>query len=171
MITLIETICNLLGFRPNKQAQKGIPVGGVYALKMLGAPVTAPADTAQNNLWTVVLPPFGLNDRIEISLYFVVTSNTNSKTCTVTLDGTQIISVAITNANAALAVNFAIQNPNATNLVSVHNTGNTGATGVAGVFAIDTSTSKNLIIRGQKAVAGDTMTLQAAYIQLIEGQV
>jgi hypothetical protein len=165
LIRLLET----LGVSQNPFKAKGVATGGVYALKMLGTPVTTPADTAVNPVWTVALPALGPNDRVEVSLHFSVTSNTNAKTCSVTLDGTQIISVAASTANASFVVNFALQNQAASNAQAVHNTGNTGPTAVAGVFAIDTSTSKTLIIRGQKAVGTDTMTLQAGHIKIIEG--
>lgn len=136
-------------------------------------PVSGPADTSENILATVTIPAgvMGTNGRLRIESLWTITNSANNKIVRVRLggiSGTQFLGRVI-GAAATFYNLFTISNRNAANSqVSNQSNGDfTISTASVVTGSIDTSTAQSLVFTGQKASAGETITLESYLVELI----
>jgi hypothetical protein len=126
------------------------------------------ADTNENTLATVAVAGnlLGANGKLRITFLFTVTNSANNKTLRVRFGGTQFFGVVLTT-SASYVFQFEIGNRGATNS-QVSGPSSWGAnTAAVTTGAIDTTASQNLTITGQKASAGETITLEGYTVEVI----
>jgi hypothetical protein len=146
-----------------------VPSGGSS-----GAAISVPADTTEDILVTVTLPPLSSTSQIRVQSQVSCTNNANVKTIRVRLGGiggTIFLSPPFANQGGGGLWGI-ISNRGATNSQVCNVPGNAfhplGAGVVANVTgAIDTSVSTTLVITGQKASGGDTLTLDHYLIEVL----
>lgn len=136
-----------------------------------GAAVSVPADTTEDTLATINIAAnaMGANGRLRITTYWTETNNGNVKTTRIKFGGTNHCSLASVSI-AQRGMLATITNRNATN--SQWGIGTfTGTGGLADqayvTSAVDTTSGVTLLITGQKASAGDTLTLESYLVELI----
>jgi len=136
-----------------------------------GLAVNTPADTTEDILATVTIPAnsMGANGVIEVVALWSCTNNANAKTARVRfggIGGTIYESVSL--ANFASANTYAtITNQNATNSQVGYSAAGFGtSTSALVTSAIDTTVDQTIVFTGQKATAGDTLTLNSYLIRL-----
>lgn len=133
--------------------------------------VTAPADTAVNTLATYTLPAgtMGVNGEIEVEAIFTVNNNANTKTPRLHFGGSNIAGQALAS-SAASVERWVLKNRTTSSQIgrpAAAGTGGYGATTASvSTLAIDTTAAVTILITGQKATAGDTMTLEGYTITL-----
>jgi hypothetical protein len=135
------------------------------------------ATTTEDIFATIALPGgiMGLNGRLRIATEWTETGSTNTKTHRVRLGGIGGTAyAAVVNGSAAitdLQLHNIIQNKGAANSQSGWGYGvanNTGIFAPARVTsAVDTSVATTLVITGQKALAGETLTLESWSVELL----
>lgn len=140
-----------------------------YLIAQLYANASAPADTTEDTLATIAVPGNSLlaNGCLDVEALFTITASTNNKTLKVYLGTTGTTAYTNTVLSAAGAASARtttrICNANATNAqVGGLSTGGFGGAGTIAALttgAIDTTSSANVIITGQKGTAGETLTL------------
>ncbi len=137
-----------------------------HILKRSATPVSAPADTNEDILATITIPggTLGLNGQFELRTLFTVNNNANAKTLRVRLGGIggtiyETINAA-NNVSANLLTQFANRGA-ANSQVGAPNTAYGLSTSAVITSAVDTSADTTVVITGQKAVAGDTITLES----------
>jgi len=147
----------------------------VRVIAMSAVAVSAGADTNENTLATITIPAgiMGLNGALRVTTYWSLTNNANSKTLKVYfggIGGTTYLSVDRASA-ASFSTQTFVHNRGAAN----SQVGNSDA--AANVFtattdalttsAIDTSAATTVVITGQKASSGDTLTLAGYIVELL----
>jgi len=145
-------------------------------LGVSGTIASAGANTTENILATVTIPGglMGPNGQLWVYTLWNYTNSANSKTMRVRLNGagsTQAFAITQT-ATTQMADLRIIQNAGAQNSQIFFDRGSVphpGATsvGVNTTAAIDTSVTTSLVITGQKATAGETLSLVSWSVQLI----
>ena len=146
-------------------------------IRILGASavaVSGPADTNENILATITVPAgaMGLNGILRVTTLWTVTNSGNLKTLRARLGGiggTDYMTIGLT---AALSHHHVvmIRNRGAANSQigftpsSIPFNTSTGANITS---AIDTSAAQTFVITGQKASAGETITLESYLVELI----
>jgi hypothetical protein len=136
--------------------------------------VSGPADTNENILATINIPAgaMGINGILRVETLWTVTSSVNNKTLNARLGGiggTAFLNIVLTTSVSFLGVKT-IQNRGAANsqVAFTALSGNFGATSAAVTTAsIDTSAATTLVITGQKASAGEDLTLERYSVELI----
>lgn len=151
------------------------PRGRVLAAS--AAAVSGAADTAENILATVNIPggAMGLNGMLRVETKWTVTGSANAKTCRVRLGGIGGQAYQLTAFGASDIAQHdltTIANRGAANSqigrISSAGAGGWGvSTGAHTTASIDTSAATTLVITGQKASAGETLTLEAYLVELI----
>jgi hypothetical protein len=145
-------------------------------LGVSGVASSAGANTTENVLATVNIPGgmMGPNGQLRIYTLWNYTNSANNKVLRVRLGGaggTQAL--AITHTTSTQFADFrVIQNANAQNSQIFFDRGSTphpGATsaGTNTTAAIDTSAATTLVMTGQKASSGETITLVSYCVELI----
>lgn len=145
--------------------------------RILGASavaVSGAADTAENILATINVPAgaMGLNGKLRLYTLFTVTSSANNKTLRARLGGiggTIFYGVTVTT-TVTVTDQRIISNRGAAN--SQVGPGDNSASfsqsnTVATTGAISTAAATTLVITGQKASAGETLTLEDYLVELI----
>ncbi|WIA57837.1 hypothetical protein N6H05_08585 [Sphingobium sp. WTD-1] len=146
-----------------------------YILAQHGAASAAlTGGTAALDFVTVTLPggALGPNGSIEIETYWTCTENANTKTVSITLDGSVMQTFGLTtNGKAGALMRLANRNSASAQLISRNATTSPyGSSTVAhGTAAIDTSVDKVLTIRGQLANGADSLTLEGYIIKVFPG--
>jgi hypothetical protein len=145
-------------------------------LGVSGTAASAGANTTENILATVTLPggTMGPNGQLWVYTLWNYTNSANNKTLRVRLGGaggTQALAITHTTSTQFADLRV-IQNAGVQNSQIFFDRGSTphpGATstGVNTTAAIDTSATTTLVITGQKATAGETLTLVSWSVQLI----
>ncbi len=136
-----------------------------------GAASSAGADTTEDTLatCTITANAMGSNGCVDVLAYFDFTGNTNAKTFRVRL-GNTLEAAPSTSSSGNIALNMwqRICNLNATNSQRgfQNNTGVFGFMGSEFSTSVDTTVNENITITGQKAVAGDTLTLTMYTVKL-----
>lgn len=152
--------------------------GANGAARILGASavaVSGPADTSENILATITVPAgaMGLNGILRVRALWSHTNSANNKTLRIRLGGvggTQFLAIVPTTTASAIT-DTTIQNRGAANsqvgsvaaLVASFGT----TSGALATGAIDTSVATTLVLTGQKASAGETITLESYLVELI----
>lgn len=133
--------------------------------------VSCPADTSEDTLATITVPAMSINGILRIFTLWSMTGSTNNKIPRVKLGGTAFFaSTVATGTVVGLMDERWIMNRGATNSQVGFQSGTLGqATSAAAntTGAIDTSVPTTLLITGQKASAGETLTLDAYLVELI----
>lgn len=146
-----------------------------YTLAKSAVAVSAPADATEDTLATITIPAnaLGANGAIRFRAMLSYTNSVNNKTIRVKFGGTQIYATVQT-ASVALELNGFVANRNATNSQTSNVIDTKQA--AAGSFmagpapaAIDTTAATTLTITGQKATAGETLTLESYVCDLTPG--
>ena len=139
--------------------------------------VSCPADATEDILATLAIPAgiMGLNGILRVSTRWSHTGSVNAKTLRHRLGGIGGTAYQLSAAGAtdiAHAAQVWIQNRNAAN----SQIGHISAAGASGfgpstaahtTGAIDTSIAQTLVLTGQKASAGETLTLESYFLELI----
>lgn len=151
----------------------GVPVIQGYVLAKSAVAISAPADTNENTLASIPVlgSALGANGIIRITTTWTVTNNANAKTLRVRFSGasgTQYLNAAAASMTGFSAiVEIANRNSIALQVGGAKYFASTPAAGwVAGTSAVDTSALTSLVITGQKATAGDTLTLESYLAEL-----
>jgi hypothetical protein len=137
--------------------------------------VSCPADTTEDILATITVPAgaMGANGILRISTQWTVTNSANNKITSIRFSGaagTLYLNQAYT-AVASISDTRQIRNRNSVS--SQIGSANNGGGGyrdstVAGTTSsVDTSVATTIVITGQKASAGETLTLESYMVELI----
>lgn len=140
-----------------------------YVLAMGAGAVSGAADTNENTLASITIPEnvLGRGGRVEVETNWAYTNSGNNKTMRVKFGATTILSHVAT--TTALAKNSAsVMNRGATNSQYTEATTITAAAiaQAVGTAAIDTTADVTLAITGQKASAGETITLEGYTVKV-----
>jgi hypothetical protein len=138
-----------------------------------GAAVSAPADTNEDTLATITIPAnsIGANGYVTVRTYWTITGSTNAKTAKIKFGGTNIASLATSSAgNTGISLTTTLHNRNAANSqvaipTGSHEFGGFYTTALV-TAAIDTTADVTLLITGQKASAGETITLEHYLVEI-----
>lgn len=140
-----------------------------YVISQSGAGASAGAVVTEEVLATITVPggAMGANGVIQLFTHFSVNNSVNNKTLRVRVggvSGTEFMSLAISGTTIASGRLTVIANKNATNsqtaIASIGNANGVGQGTVAPPTAsVDTTASWDIVISGQKASSGDTLTL------------
>lgn len=145
-----------------------------YVISKSAVAASNTATTNEEALATITLPPLSANAIIRINTSWICTNGANSKTFRIRLGGlggTAFMSITSTTIDMAILSRI-IQNQNATNSqksnawLTATGSEQTGGSVVPVTGAIDTSVSTSLVITGQKASAGDILTLSSYSVEL-----
>ena len=145
-------------------------------LAVSGTAVSAGANTTENVLATITIPggSMGANGQLWVYSLWSYTNSANNKTLRVRLGGaggTQALASTHTTSTHFADLRI-IQNVNAQNSQIFFDRGSTphpGATSAGAniTAAIDTSAATTLVLTGQKASAGETLTLSAYSVMVV----
>jgi hypothetical protein len=149
----------------------------VLGASAAGAPHTG--DTSETVLAAITLPgrAMGPNGVLRITTLWSYTNSANGKTLRVRLGGLsgailQAIAVSATNIGVAQRT---IQNRNSEsaqigfNIASTNSFTTVGSGSPPATASVDTSTDQDIVITGQLANAGETVTLEACLVELAYG--
>ena len=145
-------------------------------IRILGAsavPASNAADTAELALATVNIPAgaMGLNGRLRIETSWTFTNSSNNKTLKIRfggIGGTALFSTVRTTSDNHFEIRSIANRNSASSQVSQGAGSNFGGfTGGLSTATIDTSAATTLVITGQKATAGETLTLESYMVELI----
>jgi hypothetical protein len=149
----------------------------ITVLAASGTAVSGAADTSENILATVSLPAgiMGANGVLRIWTLWNYTSSSNNKTLRIRLGGiggTQVYALLRTTSTHTSDLRF-VANANAQNAQVFFDRGSeptagAGSSGTNITAVIDTSAATTLVITGQKASAGETLTLSAYTVELLK---
>ena len=125
----------------------------------LATPVVLTGTTSETTMLTVSIPASLMNKRgrVNVIVLLSLTNNANNKTVRVKIGGQTVVSTTSTN-QSVLGFSGWLLNLNSE--TSQKN-------GSAVSFTIDTTIANDLVITGQLANAGDTVTLTAVSLELI----
>ncbi len=151
--------------------------GSAIPLAQSFAAVNAPADTAENIIATINLPPLGANDAIRLLTMWSFTDSGNSKTIRARLSGiggTVYLNAAGFTNQLVIQSETIIGNRNsqssqvgATAYIST-DTG-TFFKGVKTTSAVNTAVATTLVLTAEKAVGAETVTLEYYLVEIIPG--
>jgi hypothetical protein len=131
--------------------------------------VSGAADTNENTLATVAIPAnIGIGASVRVTCAFSITSSANNKTLRIKADGTAIYSAVVTaqsyvSASASIgnAASVSAQNSIVNWQINAASSVGTAAT------TINTASTWNITITGQKASAGETITLLGYTVEVL----
>jgi len=136
------------------------------------AAVSCAADTAENTLATIAVPAgaMGPNGSLLITTLWSYTNSANNKTLRINFGGTAYLSNVATT-TVAVQTLVMIRNRGVTNLQVGFTNATFSAigttTGTLTTSSVDTTSAQSLTITGQKASAGETLTLESYLVELI----
>lgn len=154
-------------------ADSRYPRGRILAASAV--PVSGAGDTNENALATITVPAgaMGLNGRLRISTWWTVTGSGNNKTMRhrfSAIGGTAYGAfVQTTNTNFKWITEIANRGAANSQFGDDGNGGGgwTPSTSAFVTSSVDTSAATTLVITGQKASAGETLTLESYLVELI----
>jgi hypothetical protein len=150
----------------------------LLAVRMIAksaAAVSVPADTTEDTLATITVPAnaMGANGALRITTMWSFTNSGNNKTIRARFSGgagTQYMNIVFA-ANANFMDQRTISNRNATNsqvgYVAAAAPFGGATTGGIVTSAVDTTASTTVVITGQKASSGETLTLEMYLVELL----
>lgn len=146
----------------------------VVILGASGTLVSGAADTNENTLATIVVPAgaMGINGIVRVTTLWTVTNSANNKTLRVRFGGTAFLDVTVTTV-AAVSDLRQIQNRASAASQIGKPVGGMGAggwgtaTSAVTTATVDTSAAVSITITGQKASAGETISLESYLVELI----
>lgn len=137
-----------------------------------GAAVSGAADTNENTLATIAIPAgaMGLNGILRVTTLWTITNSGNNKTLRTKLGSTDYGAVVATT-SVGYREQRQIQNRGsaASQVAFIQANGSSwgGAAGSNVTGTENTATALNLLLTGQKASAGETITLESYLVELI----
>jgi hypothetical protein len=150
--------------------------GGSVVLAQSGVAVSGAADTNENALATITIPAnsLGINGSIRVWHLWTVTNSANNKTMRVRFSGASgtIYNQIVLTTSAINHQLTVITNRGATNsqVGSASLSSSFGASASANVTsAVDTTADTTIVITGQKASAGETITLERYMVEIVPG--
>lgn len=150
------------------------PKTGVSVLAASNVAVSCPADTSEDTLATITVPPgaMGIDGILRITAQWTFTGSTNSKTWRVKFGSMSVQDNGTTNASITSIRSLTeLRNAGAANSQKGSSYTFTIAGSLPGTTpttaAIDTTAAVTMIITGQKASAGETLTLDSYLVELI----
>jgi hypothetical protein len=149
-----------------------LSLGGSVLLGSSAVPSSVTGTTAATTLATIAIPAalMGLNGQLKITtLWSAAANNANAKTGFVKLDTTLYQSIALaSNLSSQALVHIRNRNSASSQVGWIGTTTAFGlsATGVT-TSTVDTSIAKNIVIQGQLANSGDTLTLESYTVELM----
>lgn len=156
-----------------------VGVGPEIVLAKSGAAISTPADTTEDTLVTVTVPAnaMGANGFLRITTLWTFTSSGNNKTPRIRFSGAAgtIYMNPVFTTTVGLSQITVIANRNATNsqigFASAATNGGLGTSSASAnvTSAVDTTAASSVVITGQKASAGETLTLESYLVELIPG--
>jgi hypothetical protein len=150
-----------------------VPLNRSVVLAASAVAVVTPADATEDVLATITVPAnaMGANGVLRITAVFSGTNNVNSKLCNVRYSGAGGTLYAQANISSnKFRTQVQIANRNATNSQAGFDASGGGfglSAAAIATSAVDTTASTTIVITGQKAVAGDTLTLESYLVELI----
>lgn len=145
-----------------------------YPLAASAVAVSAGANTDENTLATIAIPAaaMGANGQLRITTVWTVTNSGNNKTLRVRLGGiagTQFLSAAVTTvATVRNQLFLANRNSQSSQVGGINSTTSFGtSSSVLTTATVDTSAAVDLVITGQKASSGETLTLESYLVELL----
>lgn len=133
--------------------------------------VSCDADTLEKTLFTLAVPPMGVNTQLLIRTTWTITNSANTKTLKVKMGATTVYSNNLTTIATDIHDVF-IRNRNATN-AQIMGFGNSAVygtgTGAIQTAAVETNAGFTLTITGQKDTSGEVLTLQSVDVFIIGG--
>jgi hypothetical protein len=166
--------------KPNKadiRAWGGIVEGSLWhVLAASAVGVSHTGDTSETALATVQVPAnmMGANGILRVTTLWTITNSGNNKTLRARLGGiagTAFLGATFTT-SASVHDQRLIRNRNAANsqvgFAAINGTGGWGvSSGAVATGAVDTAANQDLVITGQLASAGETITLEAYLVELL----
>lgn len=136
-----------------------------------GAAVTGAADTNENILASITVPPMAPNGQLRIMTLFGVNNNANVKTARVRfsgIGGTIFGSLALANqVQGSLHTRIANRGSRSSQVGGDAAVSFGVSTNALVTASVDTSVATTLVITGQKATGGDTFRLDSYSVELI----
>lgn len=132
------------------------------------------ANTSEGALATIAIPAgaMGLNGILRVTTLWAYTNSGNNKIMRIRLggiSGTAFLELTITTQASTTNIKMIANRGSASSQVTFNSqsggTGNT--TGAVTTGTVDTSVAQDLVITGQKASAGETLTLESYIVELI----
>lgn len=152
-------------------------MGGVVINKppvtILGASsvaVSGAADTNENTLATIVIPAgaMGLNGILRVYGLYTITNSANNKILRFRLGATAFYGITYTTQATVIQTRLIGNRGVANSQVAYGSTSEfPQTTGAVATAAIDTSAATTVTITGQKASAGEVITLESYLVELI----
>lgn len=153
-----------------------LSLGGVQVLAKSAVAVSCPADTSEDTLATITIPAgaMGPNGLVRIHTRWSWTNGASNKTVRVRFSGAAgtvyTTGSVTTNNGAALLTEIANRNSAASQVGSVILEGSIGFSAQPVVTSsVDTTVATTVAITGQKASAGDALTLESYLVELVYG--
>lgn len=152
-------------------------VGGVpYLLASSFVAVSGAGDTVENTLATITVPAnaLGANGILRIQTIWTYTNSANNKILRVRYSGasgtvfkTQTATTTVAAYNETIIANRGLTNSQVGPFSSIQAALGT-ATGASITAAIDTTAATTIVITGEKASGGETLTLDGYMVELIK---
>jgi hypothetical protein len=139
-------------------------------------PASVPADTNENILATIAIPPplLGISGSLQIETLWTVTSSVNDKTSRTRLGGiggtsfsNTILTTTASNQITTIISNRAAANSQVGSARGSRGTDNIIVVGGTVIGAINMAAAQDLVITGQKEIAGETMTLERRIVHIL----
>lgn len=158
---------------PNEYLNRHTP----YVLGRSAVAVSCPADTTEDILATITVPAnsMGANGMLRITTLWSFTNSANLKTMRVRFGGASGTQYVLLSFNTALTASYSqilIGNRNATDSQVGPMAGSTSFSTNANspiTSSVDTTAETSIVLSGQKASSGETITLEMYLVELIYG--
>lgn len=155
----------------------GISVIQGYVLAKSAVAVSCPADTTEDILATISVPAgaMGISGVLRIYVEWTWTNSANNKTLRIRYGGTDLISSTVLTTTATGSHRLSIFNRGATNsqkhraefIFGSTPPANTNvAFATSGTLSVDTTALSSIVFSGQKALAGEVLTLESYLVEL-----
>jgi archaellum component FlaF (FlaF/FlaG flagellin family) len=150
--------------------------GSAYVLAQSNTAVSCPADTNEDTLATITIPAnaMGPQGKVRLRTYWSYTNSANNKTFRIRYSGgagtvlfTSTRTTSLTNDIQIELMNLGATNSQQTSAaIEITGAAITFAAPVTGL-AVDTTAATTIVITGQKATAGETLTLTGYTAELV----
>lgn len=170
-----EIACTAAGraLLDDADAQAQCSTLGTWRVLAAGAVAAAhTGDTTETTLATIAIPAgaMGPNGALRVTSHWSFTNSANAKTARAKLGGTAFLVASHTTSSGGV-YQRTLQNRNsqASQISYQHNSGNSYTTGNIFTASVDTSVAQDIVLTGQLASAGETITLESWLVELFHG--
>lgn len=150
----------------------GVSVVQPYVLARSAVAVSCPADTTEDVLATVTIPAgaMGISGAVRVTTVWTITNSANAKTLRMRFGGTSgtaYLSTAATTSASFSDCHLISNRGSASSQVgSAQAIGLGGSAAAVITSSVDTASATTIVISGQKASAGETLTLESYLVEL-----